>query len=335
MSVAKAKHQKQSSTAPRKHFWDFSIPIPAAMLISIVLMAALVGVVVVFNVPNPNMILVTGLVVCAALFGYPGSIPAAIIMLGYTLFFFSTGNDFITFSETNLQKVITTVIGVIVITVFVSQLRRAIAESFAELHELTTTLEEDNQLLEEASSRDSLTGTCNRFALRRDFGNYLNQKLHVMMIDVDNLKVVNDRFGHESGDRALAQMGALLTELYGQDCVYRYGGDEFLVIYSNATVADFQRLAITLKERTLPIHANDLDIPIRFSAGYVYGTPKAQSDLRLMIRHADLNLYASKSAGKNQITGCAYSQAVAEKAAARPHTLTERENDAPQHRHQR
>ena len=68
-------------------------------VLSAVFMGLLIAIVSYFNVPNPNMILIAGLVVCSALFGYRGGIPAGVIMLAYTLYFFSTNNDFVTFSS--------------------------------------------------------------------------------------------------------------------------------------------------------------------------------------------------------------------------------------------
>ncbi|MBR0400622.1 MAG: hypothetical protein IJH95_07420, partial [Mogibacterium sp.] len=62
-----------------------------SLLLTFVTMSALLLYVYNFNVPNPNMILIAGLVICSAVFGYEGGILAAVIMLFYTLYFFSDG----------------------------------------------------------------------------------------------------------------------------------------------------------------------------------------------------------------------------------------------------
>ena len=325
MSASKPKHGRTSSKPSRKHFWAFRAPVIVGILASIAVMLALAFAVNILNVPNPNMILISGLVICSALFGYSGGVPAALVMMCYTLAFFSTNNDFITFTDVNLQKVIITAIGVVITTVFVSQLRHTVTQSFKELDDLAQTLEEDNQLLEEASSVDTLTGVRNRFALRRDFPGYLDTKLHVMMIDLDGFKAINDKCGHSAGDHALVQLGELLTKLFEPEHVYRYGGDEFLVVSPNVSVADFQTKATMLQEGATGIVIEGTNIAIRFSAGYVRGIPETQTDLRLMIRQADLNLYASKNAGKNQVTGGTYSRAIAERASTYNHGITARE----------
>ena len=279
--------------------------------ITIAVMAGLCFIVNVFNVPNPNMILVMGVVVCTSIFGYIGGIPALVIMMLYTLFFFSTNHDFITFTDQNMQKVVVTAIGVTVITFFVSGLRHIVTSSYVELAQLNEVLEEDNRLLEVATAVDSLTGTRNRFGLRRDFPQYLDQDLYVTMIDIDNFKEANDLHGHQEGDRVLREMGQSLCAICGQEHAYRYGGDEFLVICPGSDAEAFSEKIEQLNNQVSALRIGDKDEPVHFSAGYTYGMPKIESDLRLMIRQADANLYESKNAGKNHATGDAFSRAKA------------------------
>ena len=67
---------------------QLQVSLPKKILITTAIMAALILFVFYGNVPNPNMILIAGLVLCSALFGYGGGITAAVIMFGYTLFLF-------------------------------------------------------------------------------------------------------------------------------------------------------------------------------------------------------------------------------------------------------
>ena len=69
---------------------QLEVSLPKKIIISAVIMFALIFFVYYFHVPNPNIILIVGLVLCSALFGVGGGIVAAVIMMGYTLFFFST-----------------------------------------------------------------------------------------------------------------------------------------------------------------------------------------------------------------------------------------------------
>ena len=114
--------------------------LPVKIVCSIAIMAILIAIVFYFNVPNPNMILIAGLVLCSALFGYGGGIVAAAIMLGYTLFFFSTDYSFTQFTPQNMQKVIVSLIGIAADMLFVCALKRAEVREYEEVDELTAQL---------------------------------------------------------------------------------------------------------------------------------------------------------------------------------------------------
>jgi len=285
------------------------------VLVTAAVMIALTLIVSVFNVPNPNMILITGLVICASLFGWPGGLTAAIVMMAYTLFFFSTDHSLVAFTEQNMQKVIVSTIGIVVVGFFVSALRVIISRDFRQLENLNAALEEDNHLLEKATTVDALTNTNNRFGLRRDFAKYLNSFVYVMMMDVDNFKEINDRFGHHAGDYVLNQVGGHLVSVFGAERVYRYGGDEFLILYPRGNDEDFPQKTERLQSEIAGITLEDTGETICFSAGYTYGTATLHSDLRSMIRLADEKLYESKSTGKNRITGCKFSRSKAQATA--------------------
>ena len=110
------------------------------LLISAVMMLVLILVVVHFNVPNPNMILIAGLVICSALFCYGGAVVAGVIRFFYTLYFFSTGHSFTEFTPENLQKVGVSLVGIAVDMVFVCALKRAEMHAFAQVDDLTEEL---------------------------------------------------------------------------------------------------------------------------------------------------------------------------------------------------
>ena len=76
-----------------------------------------------------------------------------------------------------------------------------------ELNGLNNRLKEDNLSLEAATTKDSLTGVKNRFALRRDYEKYDDTNVHIMMLDIDDFKKVNDRYGHSVGDYLLRKVG--------------------------------------------------------------------------------------------------------------------------------
>ena len=119
---------------------QLQVSLPKKILITTAIMAALILFVFYGNVPNPNMILIAGLVLCSALFGYGGGITAAVIMFGYTLFFFSTDHSFTHFTPQNMQKVIVSLIGIAVDMLLVCDLKSAEIREFKSVNELNAAL---------------------------------------------------------------------------------------------------------------------------------------------------------------------------------------------------
>ena len=179
-------------------------------------------------------------------------------------------------------------------------------EYINELNDLNQKLKDDNLTLEAATIRDSLTGVKNRFALRRDYDGYTEQEIHIMMLDIDDFKKVNDNYGHSVGDYLLKKTGDTLIDLFGAEHSYRYGGDEFMVIYPDIQESDFTKLVSDMGSRLEEIYLEDKKLPVHFSAGYVYGKILLHDDLRLMIRQADELLYKAKGSGKSTFFGESY-----------------------------
>ena len=182
----------------------------------------------------------------------------------------------------------------------------------SELNRLNDHLKEDNLSLEAATTKDSLTGVRNRFALRRDYELYVDRNIHIMMVDIDDFKKVNDTYGHSVGDYLLRKVGDALLNIFGFEYSYRYGGDEFLVIIPDMKDEDFRAAMDDLKNRLEESKLEDQRMPVHFSAGYVYGRTTLQDDLRLMLRQADELLYKTKGSGKHGFTGRAYDRQFAE-----------------------
>ena len=273
------------------------------LLISAVMMLVLILIVVHFNVPNPNMILIAGLVVSAAIFGYNGGLLAGGLMLLYSMYFFSTDHNFVSYTAVNLEKLIVILIGITVVLLFVCELKRSSMRAFNEIDELTRKLQEDNILLKELSLNDALTGIRNRLALRHDFNNYIGKDLYVVMLDVDNFKEINDRYGHEQGDRILRVTGRNLADQFGQEHCYRYGGDEFLVILPDAGETAVRSQIKAVFELSPPLDKSKPDLRAGYSVGYVAGHAMDDHDLRKLFAIADQRMYTAKRAGKNQIEG--------------------------------
>jgi diguanylate cyclase (GGDEF)-like protein len=129
-----------------------------------------------------------------------------------------------------------------------------------------------------------------------------SQPFSVVMLDMDNLKTLNDKYGHVVGDIALKSLSKLLKDqTRTEDIVCRFGGDEFLVILHNADEQmAFARLQIW-RERTkdIDIVYEDIHIQVSFSAGIAtYPTCK---NIEELISTADKALYDIKAKKKQSI----------------------------------
>lgn len=273
------------------------------IVVTTVIMAALICYVFFLKVPNPNMILIAGLVICSSIFGYSGGIPAAVIMIVYTFFFFSDNYSFVHFSDENSRKVIVSLFGILVDMLFVCELKRRENRAFHEIRILSDRLRDENVKLQEASVSDALTGIGNRLDLRRDFGTYLNKDLFVVMLDVDDFKSINDSYGHLQGDHILAETGRLVSSEFGKDCCYRYGGDEFLVMVSGMSGKEF----LAKIDRIMNSQPRIEEAPDRakagYSIGYCRGRAETNFELRRLLDRADENMYQAKSGGRNRVVG--------------------------------
>ncbi len=277
-------------------FWQSS-------LISVMVLMGLILVVYQLKIPNPNMILIVGLVICSSLFGFSGGVPAAVVMLGYTLFFFSEEGSLFEFTLENLKKVWVSLFGITSDMVFVCVLKKQEQEAYREVRKLTEQLKNENRKLQEMSMHDMLTGIGNRFALRQMFDLYQNQHMFVMMLDIDDFKTVNDTFGHACGDRLLAATGKLLADIFGKENCYRYGGDEFLVLAAGNPDTVYQDRVRQVMENRPSIEVEGKNVEARYSIGYLTGRSEDARDLRSMLSQADDRLYEAKRRGKNQIVG--------------------------------
>ena len=270
---------------------QLQVSLPIRIIITLLVMSALIVFVYFCKIPNPNMILIAGLVFCSALFGFGGGITASVIMFGYTLFFFSTDNSFIHFNSENMQKVAVSLIGIVADMLFVCLLKKAEVQAFKQVDALTDELHKENELLQQISQTDAVTGIRNRMALRRDYDSYQGEEVFVMMLDLNNFKMINDTRGHKEGDRILKETGALLSDVFGSNHCYRYGGDEFLVILPKTTVEDFEEKLGTVNQSKPTVGG---DLSAEFSIGYAHAFLGDSDTLRNLIAEADMKMYEAK-----------------------------------------
>lgn len=165
-------------------------------------------------------------------------------------------------------------------------------------------------LLQVQAMHDPLTGLLNRLYLDQSLVIELNRAEHkpqhvaIILTDLDLFKKINDNFGHQVGDYVLSEFAKFLKNFFrGHDYIYRYGGEEFLILLPDTNDAAAQQKAelmrTEIKKLKLTYEGTALPI-ISISAGVaVY--PDNGSDGRSLIAAADIALYKAKASGRDKV----------------------------------
>lgn len=173
--------------------------------------------------------------------------------------------------------------------------------------------------LAELAATDSLTGLANRRSLLALAGPAMataaerGAPVAMILADIDHFKAINDRHGHEVGDRVITQAAALLAGSgRSQDVVARWGGEEFLMLLPDTSLAQAMQLAEQIRLQAPGAHGNDIDAsgdPNRYtlSLGVTEATPRAPPGecVGEAIARADRALYRSKADGRNRVSAIA------------------------------
>jgi len=166
----------------------------------------------------------------------------------------------------------------------------------------TTDRVETEALLKEKALRDPLTGLLNRSyfedAIRTELERSKRYKrpLTLMMGDLARFKLVNDRLGHQEGDRVLKGLaGVVLQQLRDSDWVVRYGGDEFLFVLPE-TGLGISTVEDRLSQAVIDWCAGDVaDVQVEMDFGWSTWTPDRDCSVAELIREADTMLYSRKA----------------------------------------
>ncbi len=162
--------------------------------------------------------------------------------------------------------------------------------------------------LEARSSIDSLTKVYNRYALNE----YINQLIKntyshhndtfMMVVDIDDFKIINDSFGHLAGDKVLIFLSNLFKRtLRDNDKIFRFGGEEFILVLTRITEKQAKSVGlriIDLINKNKIIYKND-KIAMTVSIGLTQ--MKEDDSIETFIERADTQMYNAKQAGKNQL----------------------------------
>jgi two-component system cell cycle response regulator len=195
------------------------------------------------------------------------------------------------------------------------QVRLIAAERVTSLHktlaEKTVQLERANNRLFEEGRTDALTRLRNRMAMQEDITKLHDQcrryghRYAVALLDIDFYKRYNDRYGHLEGDQVLVRVAAALAaSCRAADSVYRYGGEEFLVLLpeqdrAGATLA-LERLRLAVRDLAIE-HLDHPKQRVTISSGIAILNVDEPKELDALLREADQALYFAKENGRDCI----------------------------------
>jgi diguanylate cyclase (GGDEF)-like protein len=160
---------------------------------------------------------------------------------------------------------------------------------------------------ETRARRDGLTGAMNRAGFahhaRREIGQQrrINNNVSLLFVDVDHFKLINDTYGHETGDQVLKRIIRLTRGcLRGGDTVARWGGEEFVVLLPAADLNGSQLIAEKIRHCIEAEHFDELAMGLHVTVSIGCAEMRSSEGLDDLVARADRALYEAKHRGRNQ-----------------------------------
>jgi diguanylate cyclase (GGDEF)-like protein len=156
------------------------------------------------------------------------------------------------------------------------------------------------------SMLDPLTKAYNRKALEKDMDVYLDYRrktpLTLMIIDGDDFKKINDKYGHLIGDKILVFLvNTVKHNLKNLGKVYRYGGEEFIVLFDGFDIEESYKISESIRAKIESSRLIYTDETIKFTISIGMTEYIANDTFETIVDRADKNLYIAKESGKNKI----------------------------------
>ncbi|PAU51647.1 GGDEF domain-containing protein [Pseudomonas sp. PICF141] len=160
----------------------------------------------------------------------------------------------------------------------------------------------------QSALRDPLTDTGNRIAMDQTLEREIemsrrhSQPLSLLMLDIDHFKQINDTYGHTAGDEVLKAVAASIkNQLRNVDMVFRFGGEEFLILLSNtsreAAAMVGERLRFAAQAQDYMAEGKMIELTVSIGCSTLLAGESAES----LLRRADSALYVAKREGRNRL----------------------------------
>lgn len=185
---------------------------------------------------------------------------------------------------------------------------RVTSRLFQLIGKLTQELQAANESLLYQAEHDPLTGAYNRIvmdqALSREMARSQRHRhpFSLVMVDIDHFKQLNDRHGHDLGDRVLKDFTRTLQRhMRSNDILFRYGGEEFLLLLPETDLAGAVRVAEKFRQAIEAVTLNPESKDQLTASFGVSSYPRHGNNLKTLIKSADHALYIAKSDGRNRV----------------------------------
>lgn len=186
-----------------------------------------------------------------------------------------------------------------------SPLLGGIALDITERKQAELELKTLNARLKLLATTDQLTELANRRQMTETLNQEIDrvhryeEKLSVIMADIDHFKSINDQYGHQAGDSVLKQFAAILAaHVRTVDTPGRWGGEEFLIICPETPLAGASSLAELIRHR---VEQHDFGIPRHITASFGVAASKRDSTADSLMKSADDALYLAKTQTRNRV----------------------------------
>ncbi|GAB6072389.1 GGDEF domain-containing protein [Venenivibrio stagnispumantis] len=160
-------------------------------------------------------------------------------------------------------------------------------------------------------STDPLTGVLTRRNLEPillkhiEIANLTKTPISIIMVDIDHFKKINDTYGHIVGDIVLKEVAnTLKSNIRKSDYIFRYGGEEFLILLPHTTKEEAiniaEKLRKEIKNNVIKYEDKEIKVTASFGVEEIKDTTKTIKDL---LNQADINLYKAKTSGRDRVVG--------------------------------
>ena len=175
----------------------------------------------------------------------------------------------------------------------------------ADVQQRVAAMEETARTMRKLANTDALTGLANRRQAEEQLARELRRAerygrvFSLLMLDIDNFKDLNDRFGHQAGDDVLMDLSRRLEAMVrASDTVARWGGEEFMLLAPETQLEDARRLAELVRR-----HVDDNLLADRFAVTVSLGVAsyRPSDTVQSLVARSDAALYLAKRGGRNQV----------------------------------